>query len=357
MFLRLYCSHYHQLSTQLIGNPMTVKVSVSELPSYYDFYRKDKVPLMVVGHSGIGKTEISAQWSTDVVGNCLGIRTSQLDPSDVKGVPYREGIMSRWATPDFLPQAERDGEEGVLLMDEYLDGDEAVFAACQSLILERHLGSYTLPNGWQIIALGNRKEHGGINRGLSNAQQSRFAHLEAVMDPDGLKRHFIQRGVDPIVISFLHMHPDMILKIPERGSDEWAYCTPRAWERVSRIREQNPDKSMRFNLYSSLVGEGAATAFDAHERIAVEVPDPADCIKSPLKTKVPENPSAKYAIACSLAKYSKPETFDNIVQYMGRLEAEFSTLTVMEAIKMSPELTETKAFTDWSMQNSDVLLG
>ena len=334
---------------------MTVKVSVSELPSYYDSCLG--LPMLVTGESGIGKTEITKQWTEARSLACVDVRASQLDPSDVKGVPYREGLASRWAIPDFLPQVDRDGEEGVLVLDEYLDGDESVFSAFQQLILERRLGDYIFPDKWMIIALGNKKEHGGVNRGLSSAQQDRFVHLEASLDHDSLKSYFIKKGISPLITSFIHTHPDLAHKRPERGSGEWAWPTPRSYERIDSILKKDPDKSMRFNLFAGLIGEGAAHSLDAHIKLASDVPDPLDCIKSPESTRIPENASAKYAISCSLARYSKPKNFANVIKYVDRLGAEFSTLLMMESKNITPELIETDAFVEWAMEHSDVLLG
>jgi hypothetical protein len=343
---------------------MTIQVPVHELPTYYQYYREQGIPVLVTGHSGIGKTQVTDLYAHNDVGGYMELRTSQMDPSDIKGIPYLDGGISRWASPDFLPYEDRDGKYGVLCLEEILDGTQEVNASTQSLVLERRVGDYRLPDGWQIIALGNRKEHGGINRGLSVPQKTRYAHIEAIMElgadtqaKDGLLPHFIRSGVDPIVISFLKFHPDMAFKMPETGAAEWAYPNPRAWERVSGVRKKDPSKSMRFNLYASLVGEGAAVAFASHEDVAVDVPDPLDCIKSPDKTRIPENPSAKYAIACSLAQYADQKNFDNVLKYMSRLDPEFTTLCVMQAWKKTKELEDTKAFSTWAIENSDVLLG
>ena len=110
-------------------------------------------------------------------------------------------------------------------------------------------------------------------------------------------------------------------------------------------------------LYASLVGEGAATEFIAHEEVAVSMPDPDDCINKPKETRVPENPSAMYAIAIALAGHSKIENFGNILTYMERLPAEYTTLCILEARKVHPEVEETEAFTQWGLNNTETLLG
>jgi hypothetical protein len=87
------------------------------------------------------------------------------------------------------------------------------------------------------------------------------------------------------------------------------------------------------------------------------VPDPDDCIKNPGKAKVPENPSAQYAIACSLAFLSSPENYESVLKYMSRLPAEYGIMVVKESTSNKPELCDTKAFTDFGMKNTDILLG
>ena len=42
---------------------------------------------------------------------------------------------------------------------------------------------------------------------------------------------------------------------------------------------------------------------------------------------------------------------------MSRLPAEYGIMLVKESTENKPELTDTKAFTDFAMKNTDILLG
>ena len=64
-----------------------------------------------------------------------------------------------------------------------------------------------------------------------------------------------------------------------------------------------------------------------------------------------------YAIACSLAFHATPENYEPVLKYMSRLPVEYAIIVVKESSHNKPELTETKAFTDFAMKNTDVLLG
>ena len=80
-------------------------------------------------------------------------RALLLDPVDLRGLPcLGSDGRSKWATPEFLPQ---DGS-GILFLDELNAAPIMVQASCYQLVLDRKLGDYTLPEGWAIVAAGNR---------------------------------------------------------------------------------------------------------------------------------------------------------------------------------------------------------
>ena len=337
---------------------MSNKISVGEIPQMLEYTTGLNMSVMVTGLSGIGKTEQARAFGhAHRGGNIIDTRVSQLDPSDSRGVPYRDGMISMWAIPSMFPNEERDGLIGLWVLDEYLDGARSVKTAFQQLILERRLGDYLVPEGWSIVALGNKREHGGVGDGLSAAQQDRFCHFEAVMDTDALRQHFIKIGVVDSVTSFIKLRPDLAHNQPDRGSNDWAYPTPRSWEKISKMIKANLPQKLRMKLYASLVGEGPASEFIAHEDLAIHMPDPDQCISKPKETRVPDNPSAMYAIAVSLARHARPENFANVLTYMSRLPAEYTTLCILDAKENLPVLVEHEAFTDWALSNPSLILG
>jgi hypothetical protein len=182
-------------------------------------------------------------------------------------------------------------------------------------------------------------------------------HVTVCCDVPELLTHFISKGVDPIVTSFLKMHSNLAHKRPEKGTNNWAWPSPRNWERVSMIRQGRPDESIKFQLYASLIGEGAAAEFTAHEQVADQVPDPEKCIKEPTKTMVPEHPSAQYAIAVALSHWMSLENIGNVMKYLARMPSEYAVTSILEARKIKPEIADTEEFGEWATENVDIILG
>ena len=84
------------------------------------------------------------------------------DPVDVRGIPYlaqatpESTKYTSWAVPDVFPIAERDGDRGILFIDELPTALPATQNAFLQLLLNRKLGDYELPVGWAIVCAGNR---------------------------------------------------------------------------------------------------------------------------------------------------------------------------------------------------------
>ncbi len=84
----------------------------------------------------------------------VDIRAVLLDPVDLRGLPSVGGDgTAHWCPPSFLPT---EGE-GILFLDELNAAPPLVQAACYQLVLDRKVGEYTLPDGWTVVAAGNRE--------------------------------------------------------------------------------------------------------------------------------------------------------------------------------------------------------
>ena len=98
-------------------------------------------PVMLWGPPGVGKSDMVRQTSERHSVPVIDIRLSQMEPSDLRGIPFRNGEFVEWAAPALLPDARRHGDQGILFLDEITSAPPSVSAAAYQLILDRRLGN------------------------------------------------------------------------------------------------------------------------------------------------------------------------------------------------------------------------
>lgn len=125
--------------------------NAAELKVLLEVSAISKVPLMIVGEAGVGKTAIIEEFSRkNGYGRPITIIGSQLDPTDVAGLPYpgKDDVSGRECTK-FLPPVMQtqalDGKPHVVFFDEFSNTPRSVQAALLKLI-----GEHRFPNGEKI---------------------------------------------------------------------------------------------------------------------------------------------------------------------------------------------------------------
>jgi hypothetical protein len=308
-----------------------------------------KQPVFLWGGPGIGKSAIVRELAGDLAVALQDIRALLLDPVDLRGLPFlgSDG-RSKWATPEFLPSA----GEGILFLDELNAAPAMVQASCYQLVLDRKVGEYILPDGWSIIAAGNRDSDRAVTTRMPTPLRNRFVHLEFEVDLQDWSEWAIQSGIRPEVIAFLRFRQELLSAFDR---DANAFPSPRSWEFVSRILDSKPDPSVEHELFAGAVGVGAATEFSAFLRMFRQLPNIDAILMNPLKEPVPENADAQYAVASALARCASDSNFDRVCQYLERMPTEFRVLCVRDASLRAPEIRTTGAFTKWAVENHHVL--
>jgi len=306
-------------------------------------------PVFLWGGPGIGKSAIVRQLAERLTVPLRDVRALLLDPVDLRGLPFLgpDG-RSKWATPEFLPQ---DGS-GILFLDELNAAPGMVQASCYQLVLDRKLGEYVLPDGWAIIAAGNRDSDRAVTTRMPTPLRNRFVHLEFEVDVQEWTEWAIGAGIRPEVIAFLRFRRELLSAFDR---DANAFPSPRSWEFVSRILSARPDRSIEHELYAGAVGAGAATEFSAFLKTFRELPNIDAILLNPLKEPVPENAAAQYAVASALAHCATDTNFDRICTYLGRMPTEFSVLCVRDASLREPDIRHTPGYTKWAIENHHVL--
>lgn len=309
-------------------------------------------PVFIWSSPGCGKSAVTGQVASGLKLQLRDVRALLLDPVDLRGLPFlgSDG-RSKWATPDFLPQ---DGE-GILFLDELNAAPAMVQASCYQLVLDRKLGEYSLPEGWAIIAAGNRDSDRAATTRMPTPLRNRFVHLEFEVDLQEWREWAIQAGIRPEVIAFLRFRPALLSSFDR---DAAAFPSPRSWEFVSRILDSlgSPSsQAMEHELITGAVGMGAATEFTGFLRMFRELPDVDTILMNPRRAPVPEDTSAQYAVASALAHCASDTNFDRICTYLDRLPTEFRMLCVRDATLRDPALCSTAAYVKYAVAKHHVI--
>jgi hypothetical protein len=317
-------------------------------------YIKRDTPAFLWGGPGIGKSAVVRQVADEMGVNMIDFRAVLRDPVDLRGLPAIQGDTAKWLAPDDLPQAARDGEEGIFFMDELNAAPPSMQAACFGLVLDRKVGDYHLPKGWRIIAAGNRQSDKAAAQRMPSALANRFAHVDVEADSDDFTKWANKNGLAPELIAFIRFRPALLHDM--KAADLRAFPSPRAWVQAAKYVEER--KEDRLPLVTGLVGEGAAAEFEGFLRTYQSLPTIEQVLAHPDTAKLPGEGdiAARYAIVSALATKSTTQNFDQVMRYTARLPREFAVMLVVDACRRDSALTRTKSFVQWAKDNQDVLL-
>jgi MoxR-like ATPase len=251
-----------------------------------------QISTMIWGAPGIGKSSIVSQLASEHQLQFIDIRLSQLAPTDLRGLPVAEDGRSKWFPPEFLPQSGK----GILFLDEINMAPPAMQGMAQQLILDRRVGSYTVPNGWFIWAAGNRKEDRAGVFDMPAPLANRFLHLQVEPDFESFKTYALTQKVHEQIIAFLSFRPSLLHKIDPQQP---AWCSPRSWMMASTLHYAGLD-------LAPAIGTLANAEFQAFTELYRILPDLAPILEGAgADIPFPTEPSARYATAVGLTIRAK----------------------------------------------------
>lgn len=211
-------------------------------------------PMLVIGDPGVGKTcgimsiiKKLNETKLKSKGIELGFKKILLGQTVVgsmSGIPVvmHDGSVKRVQVPD-LPDPERDGEYGVLFLDEITTADEAQVQPALGLADDsRNIGTYTLPEHWLVVAAGNGPSCSNFVR-LDDMTISRFVVYDIAYDYQQDWRPYAHaHGINDDIIAFLNFAPETCMRVESTDLDTSGklFPCPRSWERLSyelKIRE------------------------------------------------------------------------------------------------------------------------
>ena len=310
--------------------------------------------VLITGSPGGGKTSLVRQVAKDLDRHYIEQHLPTMLVEDF-GVPYPDGDTLSYKLPKWYPAKGSqwdDGRGGVLCFDDRNQGDNNLQKVLANIIEARTLHGVPMADGWSVVSTGNRQQdRAGSNRVLSHLA-NRETMLPFDTHLDDWTAWALNNEVTPELVSFIRFRPNLLHDFdPQRDQNP----TPRSW--VSGVASVigNVPSEAEYECFCGAVGEGAAAEFTGFLKIFRKLPNPDAVLLNPDSAQVPEDPATLYALSGALAHRASESNFDRLVRYLERLPKEFSVLTVSQAIKRNPDVTNSTAFVQWSVANQEVL--
>lgn len=217
-------------------------------------------PVFIWGAPGIGKSALVEKFAREIGMPCVSLLGSQLAPEDIIGIPRINDETSEFLPPKMIARK----EPYVLFLDELNACSQEVQKAFYSLIHEKRIGEYHLPEGSVVIGAGNRSQDGAIVKTMSTALLNRMLHVQLVSEPKQWLEWAYENGIHPWVTEYISQRPDHLFCEPPKT--ETPYSTPRSWHMLSDALKEfgdNIDENMLRVLAYGCVSAGHAGTFIA----------------------------------------------------------------------------------------------
>ena len=212
-----------------MNGPITETVTLSQASDLVRCLSHEQ-SVLILSPPGVGKSDVVRQAAAAEGLECKSLLGTQIAPEDVSGVPRIVGERSVFCPPRvLLPE---NAAKFCLFLDELPACAPDVQKAFYSLLLERRIGEYHLPEGTWVVAAGNRAEDKALVRTISSALINRVLILNIRIDVAEWLTWAQANKVREDVVKFIEQSPEALLRpVPDKPVP---FSTPRAWASLGR---------------------------------------------------------------------------------------------------------------------------
>lgn len=318
-----------------------------------------KIPVLLTGSPGIGKTEIIQSITQDIEYDLKISHPVTGDPTDYKGYPFFD---QETKTASFVPFQDLNDlitatKPLVYFLDDLGQATMTVQAAAMQLILGRQINGHKVSDNVIFVAATNRRgDKAGVQR-LIEPLKSRFVSIvELETDVDQWVKWAIENEVDERVTSFIRFRPELLDDF-KPSSNLTNTPSPRTNKHVSEILKMNLPVEITDELIEGAAGEGYRAEFMPFIRIWTELPNVKSILLNPETAEVPEDkPNIMYALTGAIAAQASKISMDSICKYSERIPPEYSVKMIIDCIHHDPEVQKTQAFIRWSESHHDFMV-
>lgn len=338
-------------------------MNATDFANELELLTRAKLPVLVKGSPGQGKTDIYHQVSRRLNMDMITTHPVTSDPTDPKGlgVFYKgdDGAM----IADFIPYGHLRMAMSVTkptfwFFDDLGQAAPMVLAAYMQLFLGREVNGKRVSDHIIFGAATNRRIDLAAVQGIPEPVKQRFATI-ILLETTAEEWCFwaVDNDIAPEVIAFIRWRPEL-LNEGEASTKIENHASPRMWHFVSKMVLAG---ITNVETFAGAVGMGVASEFDNFRGIYKNLPDIGNILTNPDSALVPNETSASYAVVSALSnryantKLNKDEV-NNIVRYALRMDKIFGSYLVRDCHRRDKKICNVPSYPDWASQNKDIIL-
>lgn len=325
-------------------------VSPSQLADILSETIAARLPTLITGAPGIGKSDVVSQATRKAGADLIISHPAVADPTDAKGLPWvgQDGDTATFLPFGELARAVKADRPTVWFLDDLGQATPAVQASFMQLLLARRVNGHILPDHVTFIAATNRRTDRAGVTGILEPVKSRFATIvNLVPSLDDWCSWAFGAGMPPVLIAFLRFRPDLLCAF-EASADLTNSPVPRTWANAGRLLSLTLTPDLMTASLAGAVGAGAAAEFEAFRRLYATLPSIDGILVDPDAADIPTQPGTLYAVVTALGMRANPQVFGRIARYAERLmdaqHGEFAALLLRDAVRRDSAITHTTDF-------------
>lgn len=327
---------------------------------------------MLQGEPGIGKSSIIKILQEKTGYAACYIDVPNMDLGDI-AMPI---IDHETKTTKYYPNARFQfhlGKPVIVMLDEFSKGADPVKNMLHPLleVVNPRLGDVPVPPGSIIFMTGNLSSD-GVGDGLKAHTKMRITVVE-ISKPTA-KEWLVwaaDNGIAPVVMAWVDRNQDALASYRDgdQQSNQYifmpntvqgAVVTPRTLELASNIikMRESFDHTALLAALTGTVGAPAATsiaAFIAHQD---SLPSWKDIIEQPHRTLLPTEQGALAVLVFGAIARVERSSLPQFLDYIKRAEAEWQSIFCLGLARSKTKQAMAftcKAFSDWAVENEDLL--
>ncbi|HOJ88663.1 MAG TPA: MoxR family ATPase [Pseudothermotoga sp.] len=258
---------------------------------------------LLVGHFGVGKTDIARQIAKETSRRLIILILSQMEPGDLIGLPSKQNDQTVFLRPDWWPE---DGNS-IILLDEINRAHRSIRNAIMQLVIDKRIHNHVLPEGTWIMA-------------TMNPPDDEYDQADLITDPAFISRFFIidvapsieewqlwakQNNVDEKIVEFIEKYPEFLYTHSPMSLRVELRPSPRSWYKLSnvlKIMNEDDKKRYGYSLACGILGPEAAKAF-VESNYGESVPTPQLVLLQGFEKTLKDNTDQANSLTLRLIDY------------------------------------------------------